>query len=184
MNILRRSLFHQNLFSNSEDAYPGSPLSAPVQSQTSHHLSGELQVENYLAFTATFNLSGSAPTWSVSSAVYTANTYVVSGDGTLGFVPLTSFNKGQVSTGTGTVDPIQARIDINTTMDPNSWLGTFPRFWGVWMHIKSGNKVPLISISRQSATIIRCAGQARFESSTLTAGDAMILKLYLQGNPR
>lgn len=184
MNILRRSLFHQNLFSNSEDAYPGSPLSAPVQSQTSHHLSGGLQVENYLAFTATFNLSGAAPTWSVSSAVYTQNTYVVSGDGTLAIIPLTSFNKGQVSTGTGTVDPIQARIDINTTIDPNSWLASFPRFWGVWMHIKSGNKVPLISISRQSATIIRCAGQARFDAATLTAGDAMILKLYLEGNPR
>lgn len=184
MNILRRSLFHQNLFSNSEDAYPGSPLSAPVQSQTSHHLSGGLQVENYLIFTATFNLSGAAPTWSVSSAVYTQNNYVVSELGTLGTSPLTAFNKGQVSTGTGITDPIQARIDINISMDPNSWLATFPRFWGVWMHIKSGNKIPLIDISRQSATIIRCAGQARFEASTLTAGDAMILKMYLQGNPR
>ena len=183
MNILRRSLFHQNLFSNSEDAYPGSPLSAPVQSQTSHHLSGGLQVENYLIFTATFNLSGSAPTWSVSSAVYTANSYVAS-DGTFGVVPLTSFNKGQVSTGTGTVDPIYARIDINTTTDPTAWLTSFPRFWGVWMHIKSGNKIPLTVISRQTATIIRCAGQARFDAATLTAGDEMILKMYLQGNPR
>lgn len=184
MNILRRALFHQNLFSNSEDVYPGSPLSAPVQSQTSHHLSGGLQVENYLFYTVTFNLSGAAPTWGITSAVYTQNSYSIDSEGNLGTSPFTTFNKGQISTGTGTTDPVHARIDINITSDPNLWLGGYPKSWGVLMHIKSGVKVPLIDLSRNTASIIRCAGQARFDTGSLTAGDAMILKMYLQGNPR
>jgi len=182
MNILRRALFHQNLFSTAEDAYPGSPLSSPVQSQTSHHLSGGLEVENYLAFTAAFNLSGAAPTWSASSAVYTRNTYLEGAS--LSTAPMTSFNKGQVSTGTGSTDPIQARIDINTVGDPNGFIGSYPRAWGILMHIKTGNKIPMTTMLRQSVSIIRFDGQARFDPVQLASGDAMILKVYLTGNPR
>jgi hypothetical protein len=118
----------------------------------------------------------------VSSAVYTQNSYIEGGS--LSIAPMTSFNKGQVSTGTGSTDPIQARIDINSVGDPNGFIGAYPRAWGILMHIKTGNKIPMTTMLRQSVSIIRFDGQARFDPVQLASGDAMILKVYLTGNPR
>ena len=185
MNILRRAQFHQNLFSTAEDAYPGSPLSAPIQTQLSHHLSGGMIVENALAYTATFVLASGGPTtWVAGSLIYLAGFYDTGDPEFLTQVPLTILNKNEFNSGTGGVAPTQVRLAFNTTITPTAWLAQFPKFWGVVLHGKSGQKVPLTIMTQQAATIIRAEGTARFDSSSLAVGDAFTVKLYYTGNPQ